>query len=124
MLKFQASVYGGSPDSVQPLPVTFDEATAALQAFERLFIEADGSFVWTGVAADGQAWQVDGNLIDRGDTLAYVELKGRCPQEQFDRLLAAFGWPQTPLTFQLPQRGVMLTEADFRCTAVSEAGAV
>src|SRR5881392_1196897 len=108
MLKFQASIYGGSPENAQPLPVTFDEATAALQTFERLFIEPDGSFVWTGIAADGQPWQVDGNLIDRGDALAYVELKGRCPQEQFDQLLAGFGWPKAALSFHLPQRGVML----------------
>ena len=50
----------------------------------------------------------DGNLIDRGDALAYVELKGHCPEEQFDRLLAAFGWPRATLAFHLPQRGVLL----------------
>src|SRR5438067_10402443 len=122
MLRFQVSIYGGSGDIARPLPVTFDQATAALEELERLFIEPDGSFVWTGLTADGESWQVDGNLIDRGDALAYVELKGRCPEEQFDRLLAAFGWPQATLAFHLPQRAVMLDEASFRQLAGSERG--
>lgn|SRR5262249_24911668 len=124
MLTFHASIYGGSPEHVRPLPVTFDQTIAALQQFERLFIEPDGSFVWTGSTQDGDPWQVDGNLIDRGDALAYVELKGRCLRDQFDRLLTAFGWPQATLAFNLPQRGATLSEADFRQLAASEPGAV
>jgi len=124
MLTFHASVYGGPPEATRPLPITFDQALAALQQFERLFIEPDGSFVWTGTDANGQPWQVDGNLIDRGDALAYIELKGRCPQEQFDQLLAAFGWPQAILTFHLPQRGATLSEMEFQKLAASQAGAV
>lgn len=103
--------------------VSFDWAVAELANLRRLFIEPDGSFVWTGEEA-GQAWQVDGNLIDRGDCLAYVELKGRCREERFDELLAALGWPRSPLAFQLPRRGVTLDEAEFRELAASEAGAV
>jgi len=122
MLKFHVSIYGDLREN--PLPVTFDDASSALDLVDRLFIEPDGSFVWTGATADGEPWQVDGNLIDRGDTLAYVELKGHCPDEQFDRLLAVFGWSRAMLAFHLPQRGVMLNEADFRRLAASEAGAV
>jgi hypothetical protein len=118
------SIYAGPPENTCPLPVTFDQGTASLQLLERLFIEPDGSFVWTGSAGDGEPWQVDGNLIDRGDALACVELKGRCPEEQFDRLLAAFGWPRAMLAFHLPQRGVLLSEANFRALAASELGAV
>jgi len=124
MLTFHASIYGGPPEHARPLPVTFDQTIAALQQFERLFIEPDGSLVWTGSTQDGELWQVDGNLIDRGDALAYVELKGRCPQDQFDRLLTAFGWPQATLAFNLPERGATLSEADFRRLAASEPGAV
>ena len=124
MLTFHASIYGGPPESARALAVTFDQAAAALQQLERLFIEPDGSFVWTGVAANGEPWQVDGNLIDRGDALAYAELKGRCPDEQFDQLLAAFRWPQEALAFNLLQRGVTISEAEFRKLAVSERGAV
>ena len=103
--------------------MSFDSAAAALSKLVRLFIEPDGSFVWAGVDA-GAAWQVDGNLIDRGACLAYVELLGRCPEERFSELLAAVGWPQSRLAFQLPRRGVMLNEAEFRQLAASELGAV
>jgi hypothetical protein len=122
MLRFQVSIYGGFGEKA--LTVTFDWATTALQLLERLFIEPDGSFVWVGAAAEGEPWQVDGELIDRGDALAYVKLKGRCPEEQFDRLLAAFGWPQATLAFQLPRRGATLDKSDFVELAASEAGAV
>ena len=88
-----------------------------------MFIEPDGSFVWTGVGQAGQQWQVDGNLIDQGQSLAYVELKGGCPEAEFDALLQAFGWPAAELLFQLPERGVLLGEADFRRKAASAEGA-
>jgi len=104
--------------------LTFDAALAALEKLDRLFIEPDGSFVWAGVAGDGRAWQVDGNLIDRGDCLAYVELKGRCPEEQFNQVLMALGWPEVPLVFELTRRGVVVDEEEFRRLAVSHAGAV
>ncbi len=124
MLTFHASIYGGSPESTRALAVTFDQAAAALQQLERLFIEPDGSFVWTGLGASGEPWQVDGNLIDRGDALAYVELKGRCPNEQFDRLLSAFKWPQEALAFNLLQRGVTISETEFRKLAATARGAI
>ncbi len=121
MYKFHASIHGHTPE--KPLSITFEQATIALQKLERLFIEPDGSFVWTGEDAGGEPWQVDGNLMDRGDALAYVEIKGRCPEKQFDRLLTALGWPQSSLAFFLPQRGAMLTETEFRKLAASPAGA-
>ena len=124
MFRFHASVHSGVGGKESALPVTFDEAMAGLQSVPRLFIEPDGSFVWAGATQNGEAWQVDGNLIDRGDALAYVELKGCCPEAQFDRLLATLGWPAAALAFQLPQRGVMLREATFRELAASEAGAI
>src|SRR5262245_5374620 len=123
MLRFQASIHGGG-SAKDSLSVTFDQALSALDQFDRLFIEPDGSFVWTGHTEDGESWQVDGNLIDRGDFLAFVELNGRCPKEPFDRLLAALGWPSTKLSFQLPRRGIFLDEAEFRALSASEAGAV
>jgi len=107
-----------------PLPVSFDAALAALEGLPRLFIEPDGSFVWTGTAPDGQPWQVDGNLVDRGDCLALVELKGNCPAERFDLLLAALGWPQASLLFQLTQQGIFVDEAAFRALAATTAGAI
>jgi hypothetical protein len=124
MLTFHASIHGGVPTAPGPLSVTFDEGLAALERLDRLFIEPDGSFVWRGALADGGVWQVDGNLIDRGDCLSYVELKGSCATEQFDMLLAAFGWPSATIIFQLPLQGEYLDESAFRQMAASEAGAI
>jgi|SRR4051812_34599449 hypothetical protein len=124
MLTFHISIAARGQDQACGLRVCFGEAFSALQALDRMFIEPDGSFVWTGVAPDGQRWQLDGTLIDRGDVLAYVELKGSCPEDQFDLLLSALGWPQSPLVFQVTQRGVTLEEAAFRRLAASEMGAV
>jgi hypothetical protein len=121
MLHFHVSITGAlQPDS---LGVSFDESLAALSLLPRLFIEPDGSFVWRGVAEDGGQWQVDGNLIDRGDVLAYVELKGACPEEQFNQLLAALGWPGETLAFQLPRVGIVLAETEFRARAATPEGA-
>jgi hypothetical protein len=124
VLKFQTSVRGKANTSNGPLSVTFDQSLSALEQLDRMFIEPDGSFVWTGNAGDGQAWQVDGNLIDRGDCLAYVELKGRCPELQLNQILAAIGWPEAPLVFELTRRGIIVDEQEFRRLAVSQTGAV
>ena len=121
LIRVHVSIHGGCD---RTLAVTFDNAFEALQWLPRMFIEPDGSFVWTGTTAEGDRWQVDGNLIDRGDVLAYVELKGCCPEEEFNSLLSTLGWPQQPLMFQLTQRGVTLDEANFRRLAASEMGAV
>jgi len=120
MYRFRITLYGVPPP--EPLAATFTAAAEALAALPRLFFEPDGSFVWAGSAA-GEAWQVDGNLIDRGDRLAYVELSGRCPPEQFDALLRALDWPQAPLAFHLPQSGRTLGESAFRDLAGSPHGA-
>jgi hypothetical protein len=103
--------------------VSFEHASALLGKLPRLFIEPDGSFVWRGTSDDGQEWQLDGNLIDRGDVLDYVELKGTCPAERLDEVLAALGWPEQPLAFQLPRLGILLNEAEFRRQAATPEGA-
>lgn len=92
---------------------TFEEASARLEALPRMFLEPDGSFVWTSPQSD-QAWQVDGNLYDRAERLSFVDLNGCCPTADFERLLAAFGWPQTKLVFQLTREAVVLDETEFR----------
>jgi hypothetical protein len=105
------------------LSVSFDEAAERLAGLPRLFIEPDGSFVWTGVTTDGEPWQVDGNLTDQGDVLAYLELKGCCPSERLDDLLSALGWPEAKLAFQLTRRGMVVGESEFRKLAATEHGA-
>jgi hypothetical protein len=102
------------------LSVTFEQAGEALGQLPRLYFEPDGSFVW--VSSSGEPrWQVDGNLFDRDGRLLFVDLKGSCPPEQFDQLLAAFGWPATPVMFQLLREAVFLDEAEFRRFAQTEA---
>ena len=123
VLTFHIAVRGGLAVSTGPLSVAFDHALAALERLDRLFIEPDGSFVWAGSLPDGTTWQVDGNLIDRGDFLAYVELKGRCPEAQFNQILTTFNWPGALLAFELTRRGSVVEEAEFRRLAATQAGA-
>ncbi|MBX9789869.1 MAG: hypothetical protein K2Y37_13210 [Pirellulales bacterium] len=106
------------PDASQALPfeVTFEEAADKLAALPRMFVEPDGSFVWTGDDKCGR-WQVDGNLYDRAGRLVYVDLAGNCPQTQFDQLLVPLGWPSMPIAFHLRREGVWLAEPVFRAWA-------
>ena len=92
---------------------SFEQAAHALAKLTRLDVEPDGYFVWTGDQG-GDGWQVDGGLFDRAGRLWRVDLKGSCPRERFDALLACFGWPQTRLVFQLVREGVTIDETDFR----------
>jgi hypothetical protein len=96
-----------------PMSVSFEEAAERLQRLPRLFFEPDGSFVWV-ENGDGKRWQVDGTLYDRSGRLLYAELKGHCPCESFDDLLRAFGWPDTPVMFQLIRHAAYLDEGQFR----------
>jgi hypothetical protein len=123
-LRFQVSVHGGDRSHVGPLAITFEAARAALESLPRMFIEPDGSFVWTGISSDAKPWQVDGNLIDRGDVLAYVELKGACKEAQFETLLTALRGTSETLCFQLPQRGIFLDKVEFRRLAMTDTGAI
>lgn len=91
---------------------TFEEVTDALSALPRMFIEPDGSFVW--VSASEPAWQLDGVLYDGPGRLWYVELKGRCPETEFNRLLTTLGWPQTYVLFQLVREAALVDEQTFR----------
>jgi hypothetical protein len=92
---------------------TFEEAAAALAKLERMYCEPDGSFVWVSSQAD-EPWQIDGNLYDRNERLLFIDIKGSCPAGEFDRLLKCFGWPETPIMFQLVREAVWLDEAAFR----------
>jgi hypothetical protein len=94
----------------------FETALARLAALERMYCEPDGSFVWTSSSGE-PTWQVDGNLYDRAGRLSHVDLQGACHGENFDRLLAAFGWPGTALVFLLKHEAVVLEETVFRSFA-------
>jgi hypothetical protein len=98
---------------VAPFPVSFEIAAEALAKLPRMFVEPDGSFVWT--SSQGQpTWQIDGNLFDRDGRLLFVDLKGSCPSHELDNLLSCLGAPPASLMFQLLREAVFLDEAEFR----------
>lgn len=94
--------------------VTFETACERMARLPRMFIEPDGSFVWTGTSATGERWQLDGNLFDRADRLCYVDCQGQAPPEALDAFLACLGWPATPVLFEHVTAGVLLDEPAFR----------
>jgi len=105
-------------DSSRPL-VTFDDALSCLSRLPQMFAEPDGSFVWASPAVISPRWQVDGNLVDGGERLYYVELKGTCPPATFDELLSCFAPVRTALTFELAAEGRLLDERAFRELALN-----
>ena len=96
-----------------PLAVDFEALLAGLAALPRMYVEPDGSFVWTS-PREGLSWQVDGNAAERDGRVLLVDLRGSCPPADFDRLLRALGWPGQVLMFQLLRPAVFLDEATFR----------
>ena len=112
MQHFFVRVFATDDAANKPLPVTFDAALAALAELPRLFIEPDGSFVWTSPPGEA-AWQVDGMLVDGGETLYYCELKGSCPSGALDQVVAAVSGNATP-QFEMVEEGTVLGEGAFR----------
>jgi hypothetical protein len=114
--------------------ISFEQASAALDTLDRLFLEPDGSFVWAGEtaadpplvdppnAAPPRRWQLDGELYDRDGRLAYVIVKGNAPTEVLEQLIAAIGAPPIRLTFQLVREGQTLDESQFRAWLARNAG--
>lgn len=96
-----------------PFDRSFEAVGEALTGLDRMYLEPDGSFVWVSSAGE-PPWQLDGVLYDRAGRLLYVELKGRCPHGPFEQLLAALGWPDTLVMFQLVREAVFLDESCFR----------
>jgi hypothetical protein len=106
----------------EPLAADFDETLARLAQLERMYVEPDGAFVWTS-SRDDSRWQVDGNLAERQGRVLLVDLRGSCPPREFDRLLAACGWPDQPVMMQLVRSAVFLDEDAFRLHATARATA-
>jgi len=108
-----------------PMAVGFDEAFERLSAIERMFAEPDGSFVWACSEPPPTPglprWQVDGNAFERAGRVLLVDLKGRCPAPEFDRILEAFGWPGQRIAMELVRAAVFLEEATFRRHAAARA---
>lgn len=102
----------------EPLAIQFEEALERFAQVDRLFVEPDGSFVWSSPRPSGgppaAPWQVDGNAFDREGRVLLVDLKGSCPGGDFDRLLTALGWPAQAVMMQLVRPAVFLDESTFR----------
>ncbi len=92
--------------------VSFEQAFQRLQQLERLFIELDGYFVWTG-QHDSQPWQIDGMLYDYGEHLQRVELKGGCPGAAWRQLLDCFDWPKQRLLAHCIDRNCFVDVAEL-----------
>ncbi len=97
----------------EQLPRSFEAAAASLEELPLLYFEPDGSFVW-GKGAGKQRWQVDGLLMDGGERLQFVGLRGTCPGSALDQLLEAIAGPDACLLFQLTREGVLLEADEFR----------
>jgi len=96
-----------------PMAIGFDQALAGLAGLERMYVEPDGSFVWTS-PHQGLWWQVDGNAYEKTGQVLLVDLKGSCPPGNFDQLLQSFGWPSEKMMVQLVRAAVFLDESTFR----------
>ena len=123
MQRFFVRVFAADVARTKPLPVTFESALSALAELPRLFIEPDGSFVWTSPPNIHPSWQVDGTLIDGGRTLFYCESKGCCSPEALDQLLACLCDGTSQLVFESVERGVVMAEDEFRRSLTSLPGA-
>ena len=97
----------------EPMGIAFDAALEAIGRLPACFIEPDGAILWTGSDAHGR-WQVDGNLYDRGGQVVFAALSGSCPEDEFDRLLACFGWPAEPVMMELVRAAAFVEEEVFR----------
>jgi hypothetical protein len=106
-----------TPLAQTPLPLTFEEAEAALAQIPRLYFEPDGSFGWF-APPDQARWEIGGMLYDRGDRLMYAELNGGCPAAEFRQVLQALGGSREPLVVQLIEQALFLDAEEF-CRALS-----
>jgi hypothetical protein len=103
------------PLSQTPLPVTFEEAEAALRRLPRLYFEPDGSFGWFSAPGEPR-WEIGGMLYDRGDQVMYAEVTGACPAAEFHQLAEGLGEAREGLIVQLIEQAVFLAIDDFcRC---------
>lgn len=107
---FHIHVTALAPDQLN----SFDHALLGLSQLPRMFIEPDGSFVWPSAPGETPAWQLDGNLVDGGESLYYMELKGDCPEAAFAALRGVIAASETQLRIEAVTSGQSYDEASFR----------
>ena len=86
-----------------PLYVSLETALANLEQFPRMFVELDGSFLWTGQSpeAPSHQWQLEGTIYDDGQVVRYIDLRGDCALSAWKTFLAAFEATLATVTLQL-----------------------
>lgn len=99
--------------------LSFEQATAELEKLPRMFVELDGSFVWTGQEVE-QCWQIDGMLYDRAGRMQRVELKGFAPRSAWEPLLAIFDRPLQSLIIHCQIQMQLLRRSEFLARVNSE----
>ena len=99
----------------QSFPLTFEAAFDNLSAIPRMFIEADGFFVWASERS-ADDWQISGHLYDREQRLSHVELHGSCPRAELCKLVQCFQLPEVELAVQLVRQGVYVSYDQFLVT--------
>ncbi len=108
-----ATIAVSAGSQAEPMRISFDAALEAIGRLPGCFIEPDGAILWAGSDPHGR-WQVDGNLYDRGGQVVFATLAGSCPEAEFDRLLACFGWPEEPVMMELVRAAAFVEEEVFR----------
>lgn len=97
---------------VSRFKMSFEQAFERLELLPRMFIELDGSFVWSGQQAAGR-WQIDGMLYDCDGRLQRAELAGQAPRHHWEQLLNVFGQPLDTLTIHCLQQQRFIQPAEF-----------
>ncbi len=97
-------LYG--PSAGQPLQMSWEDAFEQLSRLPRMYIEPDGSFLWTGETAmqphsSPHAWQLEGTIYDDGRAIQYVDILARCPLSTWEIFLDAIGETFDSVTLQL-----------------------
>lgn len=98
---------------------SFEEAVDKLSQIPRLFIEPDGSFVWTGNSAGEQSelgpqWHLFGMLYDAHGRMNRVELQGTCPLVCWQALCSCLQ-PDGQLVAYLLDVGCFVMAGDLDC---------
>lgn len=110
--QFHVALFAGE-DEESLWTLSLEEALSRMELLPRMFVELDGSYLWTPCSSD----IIEGVLYDRCGKMVYAEMRGQCSGEHFDQLLAAFGWPGEKFRFQLLREGRFVDEAEFRRTS-------
>lgn len=86
-----------------PLYVSLETALNNLEQLPRMFVELDGSFLWTGQSPEAplRQWQLEGTIYDDGEVVRYIDLRGDCPLSTWKTFLAAFDATLATVTLQL-----------------------